>query len=114
MKRLLLLVMALCVGAGVYAQTSSEDWILRADKIDKRNYYGVTSANGVIGLISSPKPFAVKEVVLAGIYDHFGRGRVNNFLPNISPINVDFKFDNQKFDNKKISNYTQTLDMRTG
>ncbi len=114
MKRLLLLVMALYVGAGVYAQTSSEDWILRADKIDKSNYYGVTSANGVIGLISSPKPFAVKEVVLAGIYDHFGRGRVNNFLPNISPINVDFKFDNQKFDNKKISNYTQTLDMRTG
>ena len=64
MKKLLLIVIALCAGVGVYAQTSSEDWILRADNIDKSNYYGVTSANGVIGLISSPKPFAVKEVAL--------------------------------------------------
>ena len=88
MKRLLLLVIALCVGAAAYAQTSSEDWVLRAEKIDKNNYYGVTSANGVVGIISSPDPFAAKEVVLAGVYDHFGRGRVNNFLPNINPLDL--------------------------
>ena len=39
MKKLLLIVIALCAGVGVYAQTSSEDWILRADNIDKSNYY---------------------------------------------------------------------------
>ena len=114
MKRLLLLTVALCAGIATYAQSSGEDWVLRAERIGEGKYYGVTSANGVIGLISSPEPFAVKEVVLAGIYDHFGRGRVNNFLPNINPINLGVKIDNVGINRKNISNYTQTLDMRTG
>ena len=114
MKRVLLLVAALCASVATYAQTSSEDWLLRAEQIDKTNYYGVTSANGVIGLISSPRPFAVREVVLAGIYDHFGRGRVNNFLPNINPLNLSIVLNGERVDSNNISNYTQTLDMRTG
>ena len=114
MKRLLLLVIALCVGAAAYAQTSSEDWVLRAEKIDKNNYYGVTSANGVVGIISSPDPFTAKEVVLAGVYDHFGRGRVNNFLPNINPLDLAITLNGVRVSRKNVENYTQTLDMRTG
>ena len=114
MKRLLLLVIALCAGVATYAQTSSEDWVLRAEKIDKNNYYGVTSANGVVGIISSPDPFSAKEVVLAGVYDHFGRGRVNNFLPNINPLNLAITLNGERVCRKNVENYTQTLDMRTG
>lgn len=114
MKKILLLAIALCVGVAGYAQTSGEDWTLRAENIDKHNYYGVTSANGVIGLVSSPDPFKIQQVVLAGIYDHFGRGRVNNFLPNINPINIGFKIDNVDISRKNVENYSQALDMRTG
>jgi hypothetical protein len=35
-------------------------------------------ANGIIGIVSSPEPFKVKDVVLAGAYDQYGRGRVSN------------------------------------
>ncbi len=114
MKRLIVSLVVGLVGLSAFAQTSSEDWILRAENVGEGKYYGVTSANGVVGIISSRDPFTAKEVVLAGVYDHFGRGRVNNFLPNINPLHLSFKFNNEKFDRKKVSNYTQTLDMRTG
>ena len=114
MKRLIVSLVVGLVGLSAFAQISSEDWILRAENVNKGQYYGVTSANGVVGIVSSRDPFTAKEVVLAGVYDHFGRGRVNNFLPNINPLHLNFKFNNEKFDRKNITNYTQTLDMRTG
>lgn len=114
MKRISLFVIALCVGLATYAQTSSEDWVLRAENVGQGKYYGVTSANGVVGIISSPEPFTAKEVVLAGVYDHFGRGRVNNFLPNINPLNLAITLDGVRIGSKNVENYTQTLDMRTG
>ena len=107
-------IVAICAGVAAYAQTSSEDGILRAENIGQGKYYGVTSANGVVGIVSSPEPFSAKEVVLAGVYDHFGRGRVNNFLPNINPLNLGITLDGERLSLKNIENYTQTLDMRTG
>ena len=58
-------------------------WKISAKNIDPSNYYGVTVANGMIGVVSSPEPFKVKEVVLAGAYDLYGRGRVSNFLKKL-------------------------------
>ena len=54
---------------------SLDPWRIKATAIDPANYYGITSANGMIGIVSSPDPFKVKEVVLAGAYDLYGRGR---------------------------------------
>lgn len=63
-----------------YTTSSAQDpWKLTADKIDPNNYYGITVANGMIGIVSSSEPFKVKDVVLAGAYDLYGRGRVSNF-----------------------------------
>lgn len=58
-----------------------DPWKITAMDIDPSKYYGVTVANGMIGLVSSPEPFKVKEIVLAGAYDLYGRGRVSNFIP---------------------------------
>ena len=113
-RRFLTLVCGIFATLSLSAQVSSEDWILRAENFNKQKYYGITSANGVVGIISSPEPFTAKEVVLAGVYDHFGRGRVNNFLPNISPINLEVYIDKLRLSSKNISNFVQTLDMRTG
>ena len=76
----------------VFAQTSPEEWTVTAENFIGSDYYGITAANGMIGLVSSPEPFKVKETVLAGVYDYFGRGRVLNFLPNISPVNLVFRY----------------------
>src|SRR6478752_3221776 len=67
---------------------SQDPWIIKADKIDPSNYYGVTVANGMIGIVSSPEPFKVKDVVLAGAYDLYGRGRVSNFLRSFNLLNM--------------------------
>ena len=89
---------ALVMSAGT---VSGDEWTLRAENFLNEKYYGVTAANGMIGLVSSPEPFKVGETVLAGVYDYFGRGRVLNFLPNISPVNLELKLGGTKL-NKSI------------
>ncbi|MEZ4951310.1 MAG: hypothetical protein R2784_18275 [Saprospiraceae bacterium] len=45
--------------------TSAQDndpWIIRAASINPANYYGITVANGMVGLVSSPEPMKVKDV----------------------------------------------------
>jgi hypothetical protein len=76
MCRLLLVLCFAVVNTVCFAQDA---WKIRADKIDPSNYYGVTVANGMIGIVSSSEVFKVKDVVLAGAYDLYGRGRVSNF-----------------------------------
>ena len=56
------------------ADAQVDPWKITASSPDPANYYGVTVANGMIGIVSSPEPFKVKDVVLAGAYDLYGRG----------------------------------------
>src|ERR1051325_1535958 len=95
----------------VFPQTI-DPWKVKADKIDPSNYYGVTVANGMIGIVSSPEPFKVKDVVLAGAYDLYGRGRVSNFLRSFNLLNMYLEVDGKRIDAKSISNFQQELDMQ--
>src|SRR6266496_487960 len=90
---------------------SQDQWIIKANKIDPSNYYGVTVANGMIGIVSSPDPFKVKDVVLAGAYDLYGRGRVSNFLRSFNLLNMYLEVDGKRIDGKNTSNLRQELDM---
>src|SRR5476651_2377498 len=83
---------------------SIDIWKITADKIDPSNYYGVTVANGMIGIVSSPEPFKVKDVVLAGAYDLYGRGRVSNFLRSFNLLNMKLSVDEKEIAAKDISN----------
>jgi len=89
-----------------------DPWMLKADKIDPSDYYGITVANGMIGIVSSPEPFKVKNVVLAGTYDLYGRGRVSNFLNSFNLLNIRFDIDGIGMDARTITNFTQELDMQ--
>jgi protein-glucosylgalactosylhydroxylysine glucosidase len=91
---------------------AQQDWIIEAQKIDASNYYGVTVANGMIGLVSSPEPMKVRDVVLNGVYDYYQRGRVSNILKTFNHINMNLDVDGQRIGAKEISNYRQTLDMK--
>jgi len=86
-------------------------WVISAVP-DPANYYGVTVANGMIGIVSSPQPFQVKDVVLAGAYDLYGRGRVSNFLKSFNLLNMHFNVDGAETNAKNISSLKQTLDMQ--
>jgi trehalose/maltose hydrolase-like predicted phosphorylase len=87
-------------------------WKIKADKINPSDYYGITVANGMIGIVSSPEPFKVKDVVLAGAYDLYGRGRVSNFLKSFNLLNMYLEVDGKRIDAKSAENMQQELDMR--
>ena len=90
----------------------ADPWKITATNFDPSNYYGVTVANGMIGIVSSPEPFKVKDVVLAGAYDLYGRGRVSNFLRSFNLLNMTLDIDGKRIDGKVVSNMKQQLDMK--
>jgi protein-glucosylgalactosylhydroxylysine glucosidase len=94
-----------------YSQTI-DPWIIKADKIDPSNYYGITVANGMIGIVSSPEPLKVKDVVLAGAYDLYGRGRVSNFLRSFNLVNMRLDIDGKRIEAANTTNFRQELDMK--
>ena len=110
MKKILFLL-ALTAPLSPKAQDSN-GWIIEAKNIDPNNYFGVTVANGMIGLISSPEPLKVKDVVLNGAFDLYGRGRVDNILKGFNFVNMNLDVDNQRIGAKNISSLRQYLDMR--
>jgi trehalose/maltose hydrolase-like predicted phosphorylase len=87
-------------------------WEITATTIDPQNYYGVTVANGQIGIVSSPEAFKVKDVVLAGAYDLYGRGRVSNFLKSFNLLNMYIEIDGRRLGNADVTNMQQSLDMQ--
>src|SRR6266536_6664860 len=110
MKKMILSFFIAAAFCNSFSQ-SVDSWKIKADKIDPSNYYGITVANGMIGIVSSPEPFKVKDVVLAGAYDLYGRGRVSNFLRSFNLLNMYLEIDRKRIDAKSISNFQQQLDM---
>ena len=108
-KRLLLLII---VTSFVSVAVCQDTWTIKANKIDPSNYYGITVANGMIGIVSSPEPFRIKDVVLNGAYDLYGRGRVSNFLRSFNFLNMYLEVDGKRLGAADVSNMQQQLDMR--
>ncbi|WP_461090532.1 glycosyl hydrolase family 95 catalytic domain-containing protein [Spirosoma gilvum] len=94
------------------AQSDNAAWQIVGQNINPANYYGITVANGMIGLVSSPEPMKVKDVVLNGAFDTYGRGRVSNILKVFNFANMNLDVDGQRIAPKEIANYRQTLDMQ--
>lgn len=97
----------------VIAAAAQDAWKISATAIDPKNYYGITVANGQLGIVSSPEAFKVKDVVLAGAYDLYGRGRVSNFLKSFNLLNMYIEINGRRLSNSDVSNMQQTLDMKT-
>ncbi|HSC36576.1 MAG TPA: hypothetical protein VLD19_01845, partial [Chitinophagaceae bacterium] len=111
-KRLPLLcttTLLLLLWVGGFAQ---DPWKITAANINPAGYYGITVANGMIGIVSSPEPFKVKDVVLAGAYDLYGRGRVSNFLRSFNLLNMYLEIDGRRIGAGNAAHMRQELDMR--
>src|SRR5688572_5600589 len=105
MIRLLLLL----ISVEVFSQS---EWTIDAQNINPNNYFGVTVANGMVGIVSSAEPLKVKDVVLNGVYDHYQRGRVSNILKVFNHVNMQLDVDGTRIDRKNIHSYTQEIDMQ--
>ncbi len=94
------------------ASAQVDPWKITATNIDPKNYYGITVANGMIGIVSAPEPFKIKDVVLAGAYDLYGRGRVSNFLRSFNLLNMRLDIDGKNIGAAETSGLKQELDMK--
>ncbi len=111
--KLRILAIAMLLSLRLLAQDLSQSpWHIQATNIDPSNYYGITVANGMIGLVSSPEPMRVKDVVLNGVYDYYQRGRVSNILKTFNHVNMNLDVDGRRVSRRDIANYAQTLDMQ--
>jgi trehalose/maltose hydrolase-like predicted phosphorylase len=69
----------------------------------------------MIGLVSSPEPFKVKDVVLNGAFDLYGRGRVSNILKTFNFINMYLDINDQRIESsRQVQHMQQILDMKHG
>ena len=109
MKRATILFLTVC-SIHICAQQSA--WEIKAENIDPNNYYGITVANGVVGIVSSAQPMKIEDVVLNGAYDYYQRGRVSNILKTFNHMNMDLDIDNQRISAGNIKNFSQTLNMK--
>ncbi len=108
-KKLIIIFSCLFIMKGI--SQPADPWKITAANFDPKNYYGITVANGMIGVVSSPEPFKVKDVVLAGAYDLYGRGRVSNFLRSFNLLNMYLEVDGKRIDAQGTTNMKQELDM---
>ena len=98
--------------AALTAYAQNNLWTIQAQQIDPNNYFGVTVANGMVGIVSSPEPLKVSDVVLNGVYDYYQRGRVSNILKTFNHVNMNLDVDGQRVNKNNISGYTQSLNMK--
>lgn len=106
-------ILIFLTGSAIAQNYSKSAWHIEATKIDPANYYGITVANGMIGLVSSPEPMKVADVVLNGVYDNYQRGRVSNILKTFNHMNMNLDLNGRRIGGADISNYAQVLDMKT-
>lgn len=92
--------------------SAQNPWIISADSVVPENYFGVSVANGMIGVISSHEPLKVKNVVLAGLYDQYGRGRVSNFIAGFNLLNIKLYINGRLMNAESVTHLRQDLDMR--
>jgi protein-glucosylgalactosylhydroxylysine glucosidase len=98
--------------SAIQFSNAQDEWHIEAKNIDPTNYFGVTVANGMIGIVSSANPLQVKDVVLNGAFDTYGRGRVSNIMKVFSFANMYLEVDGKRLERKDITNYSQILDMQ--
>lgn len=111
-KTYLLLLVLVMLHAKTSNAQEADPWIIKAAPSGTSPYYGVTVANGMIGIVSSAEPLKVKNVVLTGVYDQYGRGRVSNFLNSFNLLNMNLDINGRRVDSKVVHNMKQQLDMK--
>ena len=103
------LLMLMCTGL---LNAQDPGWVVEAEDIDPNNYYGVTVANGMIGIVSSAEPLKVSDTVLNGVYDFYGRGRTSNILRGFNFAGMTLDVNGTRINAGNISELTQSLNMR--
>jgi len=88
-----------------------DGWLLKAGKVDQ--YTGIVTANGRIGILPDDKPFQTKSVILNNVYDKESPLGVSKILLGMNFTQLNIAIDNEKITEHNVSNWEQTLNMKT-
>ncbi len=94
----------------IYIAAQSDGWTISAT--DNKNYTGIVSANGRIGILPSSKIFETDKIILNNVYDKESPLGVSRILLGMNFGNLDLYINNIKLTNENISNWKQTLNMK--
>jgi len=108
MKKTLLLVFII---SSSYLTAQNNGWQISTK--ESSDYTGVAIANGRIGMLTSSKPLQIQHVVLNNVYDVDPNLKVSQILHGMNFGNLDMFIDGEKITEDNISNWQQTMDMKT-
>lgn len=106
-KKIFLLFVALNLLA--YAQ--EKDWVLTTGKVEA--YTGIVAANGRIGILPEDKPFQTKSIILNNVYEKESELGVSRIISGMNFANLDFFIDGEKITEQNVSDWKQSLNMKT-
>jgi len=81
-------------------------------QINPLPYYGITNSNGLIGAVSDKMPFKISQTVLAGAYDKYGRGRVDNIVQTMNVMDLELTINGIRFPQLDLLNFRQYIDFK--
>lgn len=93
---------------------AQDPWIITTEQPHQEPYYGALVGNGMLGLLSSNEPLKLKQVILAGLYDQYGEGRVATTIQNFNLLDLRLVIGWEDVNAASISNFKQELDMQNG
>ena len=105
-------VLAMVCGICSFAQAKSDEWTLTANS--RTNYFGVTMANGQIGIVTNDTPLTTKEVILNGVYEASPENGISRIVRGIEFLNLRISVNNQEIKSDNISNWFQSVSMKNG
>ncbi len=95
-----------------FAQTKSDEWNLAANS--RTNYFGVTMANGQIGIVTNDTPLTTKEIILNGVYEASPENGISRIVRGIEFLNLRMTLNNQQIKSDNIDNWSQVVSMKEG
>ena len=111
MKKIFFIVLAI-LNLNASAQAKSDAWTLTANS--RQNYFGVTMANGQIGIVTNDTPLTTKEVILNGVYEASPENGISRIVRGIEFLNLHLYINSEQIKSDNISNWSQTVSMKEG
>lgn len=109
MKNTCCALLTLFMGVSILAQ--EDGWSISSKKVEK--YTGIVTANGRIGILPEDKPFQTKSLILNNVYDKESPLGVSRVLLGMNFANMEVEVDGEKITEENVSNWQQTLNMKT-
>ncbi len=100
------------ISFSIFGQAKSDEWHLYTDS--RENYYGVTVANGKIGIVSDKAPLKTKEVILNNVYEKTAENGVSRIVRGIEFLNLHLFINGQEVLSDQITNWSQVVAMKEG